>query len=124
MKNKLFLALLIICLAASMAAAANTETRDGNTLMLVLDGSTDWDSKVNYPAGLPLFSIAFLPSAADDALTVREKTAAGNRIFSAKDSLGAGLVQYYPSSILFHPYIKASELTLTTPGNARVMLIF
>ena len=125
MKKWLALLLLILLTTALVlpAAAANEETRDGNVINVVLDGSTDWDSTVNNPKGLPIFAIAFEPSAANDKLVVRQNGAHGNKIFSGLDAANSGLSRLYPGTVLFKPYIKASDCTLGTPANATVMII-
>jgi hypothetical protein len=48
--------------------------------MLMLDGSTDWDSRINNPAGLNLFTVVFSPSAANDNLVIRHAGPDGNII--------------------------------------------
>jgi hypothetical protein len=123
MIKPLFLALLLVILAGFGALAANTETQEGNTIMLVLDGTTNWDSRINNPGGLNLFMVVFSPSAAGDNLVVRHNGPDGNIIFPGKSVSGEPLALQFPESLLFKPYIKASDCTLGTAASARVMLV-
>jgi hypothetical protein len=125
MRAKLyFLAFLLVCLAASGVLAANTETPEENKIItLVLDGSTDWDSRWNHPGGLALDKILFYSSAPNDILMLRQNGPLGSVIFVAKSTLGDPLAFKFPDNgTLLKPFIKSSDCTLGTPANALVLL--
>lgn len=122
LKRIIVVTLLILSLFCQVAQAANTVVRDGNLITLTLDGSTNWDSQTDYPNGLAIHSIAFYPSAANDVLAIRHRSVSGPMVLYCKDTAGAGVVRYYPGALL-KPYIVASELTLNTAANARVIIV-
>jgi hypothetical protein len=119
--KSLFLAFMCLVLAASVAMAANTVTRSGLFIEIIPDGSTDWDSQVDLPGGVSLVSVAFYPSAANDVIKLREKSASGPAIMNAKDTGGGGLIQYFDGGVVY-PYLKAADCTFGTPANVRIIL--
>ena len=123
MKKSLAMAFLMVVLSVSWALAANTITQYANIVEITPDGSTAWDSKTLFPNGMAIKSIAFYPSAVNDILTVREKSATGPALFQAKDTLGGGLIEYYDGQIL-HPYIlQTGDCTFGTAANARIRFV-
>ena len=125
MKNILkqfILAVFLVCLVSSISMAGDpVETSYGNTIMVVL-GTTPWDSRVNHPQGLSIYKILFSPSAAGDILVIRDNGPLGNKIYPGKSTLGDGLNLDYPDEIILKPYILPADCTLGTPANAWVTL--
>ena len=121
--RKLFLALIIVCLTASLALATNATKKIGNYIDIIPDGSTDWDITVDTGSanGVSLNYIAFYPSAANDVLVVRDRNGTGVRIFTAKDTAGGGLIMYY-DGLMTKPYIKAADCTFGTAANVRILM--
>jgi hypothetical protein len=64
MKKIISLAILAVLVMAAPVLGANTRTAETNSIMMILDGTTDYDSKVLNVTGLYLTHIIFLPSAA------------------------------------------------------------
>ncbi len=94
--------------------------RGGDFVEIAPDGVTNYDSQEAFPVGMYLKSIELVPSADGDILKVREAGPAGPIICRIKGSDGNRKKYFHRS--LVRPYIKATDLTLTTPGNARVIL--
>ena len=126
--RKLILSIILILAMAIPALAANTTSisTNGSYISIILDGSTDWSGAVDglIPAGRALLGIKFFPSAANDILVVRSGSATGPEIFHGKDIQGGGLADNGFNGRITTPYIKASDCTLGTPANARVMFVF
>lgn len=114
---------------------ANTTTITGNVISIVLDGSTDWllsdtgDSSGGttllvdcVKTGLSVDSITFVPSAANDIILINEDNLSGAEIFSAKAATTNPITTYY-HGLWLHPAIDASDCTLGTAANARVIII-
>lgn len=78
-----------------------------------------------FPNGLRLSAIDFRPSANNDKLVVRQKTAYGATLFSRIDTTGGGIHQAVGGrSLRTKPYIVASECTFSTPGSTMIRLEF
>jgi len=123
----IFSLFLIAALASSSLAANSTSiSSDGSKVSIILDGSTDWNGATDgqMPRGRGLIAIKFFPSAANDVLVVRDGSATGPEIFHGKDVPGGGLADGTFGGLVSYPYIHASDCTLGTPANARVIMIF
>lgn len=78
---------------------ALTITKGRNTINVVFDGATAWDSTTDYPDGLSVESLEFKPAATDNVMTVREGSATGVRYFSAKAATAYdNKVKYFPTA--------------------------
>lgn len=119
--KKYLLAILIILLLTFPAFGANTVASDDNFISIILDGATDWDSSVAFPSGIRVAAIEFYPSAINDVLVIRNKTATGVFAFKAKDVIGGGVAMPF-SKGAWKPYIKWSDQTVTTPANALIII--
>ncbi|MCX8125543.1 MAG: hypothetical protein N3E40_00160, partial [Dehalococcoidia bacterium] len=74
---------------------------------------------------LKLTSVDFYPSAANDLLVVRDESGTGPVTFARRDTTGGGFHHSVGGEPLGRkPYIKASDLVLTTPSQARIFLEF
>ena len=86
------------------------------------DGVTDFDiTETLFTNGIRLAAINFYPSAANDVLAVRDKTATGALIHKVKDVVGGGLREEINSSLRVRPYLKASDQTFGTAANVRII---
>lgn len=119
--KKLILALFLVCLAASFAMADNIVNVDGLIIEIVPDGATDWDSRDLFPGGIVMDYVIFYPSAANDIIKLRERSATGPGIIKGKDILGGGLI-ISPQGGVLHPYLKATDCTINTPANASIII--
>jgi hypothetical protein len=99
---------------------AVTVTTGGDFVELTPDGVNNWDSQALFPVGMFLKSIEFVPSADGDILKVREAAAAGPIICRLKGT-DASRTKYFALA-LARPFIKAADLTLNTPADARVII--
>ena len=91
----------------------------GSFITIVPDGSSDWDSQVNYPNGLRVRSILFYPSAPDDIICLKDGSDAGPTILKAKDVEGRGIVLRLSGNNVF-PFLDFSECTFGTPADVRI----
>jgi hypothetical protein len=112
--------------SAAWAANATTISTGGLYISIILDGSTDWNGMADgkMPNGAGLVAIKFFPSAVNDVLVVRNYSPTVPEIFHGKDILGGGLADSGFHGRVCYPYIAASDCTLATPANARVIMIF
>ena len=94
--------------------------KGGDFLEITPDGVTNYDSQTAFPVGLYLQSIELVPSADTDILKVREAGAAGPIICRIKGS-DTDRKKFF-NRALARPFIKGTDLTLTTPANARVII--
>lgn len=116
----------ILMLLSSPCWAVNTATRTGNTVSVVLDGSTNFDLATvsGSPSPVQLEAIVFKPSAANDYIQVRDVSASGAIIWPANvDVLGGGQVIYF-GGLARKPYIVAAECHFGTAANALVTFIY
>lgn len=102
---------------------ALTVLQGKSNISVVFDGATDFDMADYCPLGVRLTAMRFYPSAANDIMVVREKTADGVHKWKVKDTTGGG-VHYECHPHTSFPYIKHddTDLTLAVPANA--MFIF
>ena len=91
----------------------------GSFITIIPDDSLDWDSKVNYPNGLRVWSVLFFPSAANDQICLKDGSDAGPTFFKAIDVEGRGLIIRLPANNI-NPYMDFSECTFDTPANVRI----
>lgn len=107
---------------------ANTTTHGKGVIHLVLDGSTDWsyitDAGFTSGVGLKISSIQFNPSAANDILIIRDRTVATGAIIFNSGPAGGTAPIYDPLDPpqWQMPVIGATDLTLSTPANASVII--
>jgi len=98
--------------------------KGGDFVEITPDGETNYDSQTNpqaaFPVGMFLTSIEFVPSADADILKVREGSATGPIICRIKGS-DTDRKKYF-NNALARPFIKAADLTLSTPDSARVII--
>jgi hypothetical protein len=94
--------------------------KGGDFVEITPDAATNYDSQTSFPVGMFLQSIEFVPSADGDILKVREGSAAGPIICRIKGTDGDK--KKYFNRALSKPFIKAADLILTTPANARVII--
>ena len=122
--------IIILLLLARQVMAANTVTVEENTIKLVLDGTTDWtwkDEFTDRDTGIIVYSVQFIPSAADDRMIVHTSTLDSVAIFDSGVVTSIdSVIKYFPSGAGFgktlKPVIDASDLTLGTPANAVVYI--
>ena len=92
---------------------------------VTLDGVVDMDlAEEGFPYGLRVSGIHFWPSGAGDTIAVRSKTATGQIIYKRKDVDGQGVFDSFEVGKKLKPYIKASDVSLVVPANARVVFYF
>jgi hypothetical protein len=128
MKRHLSIGLVIftLLLLSGQALAANTATKTGDTVSVVLDGSTSFElySVTSVPPKVYLQAIVFKPSAANDYIQVRSGSASGAIIWPANvDVTGGGQAVYY-DKLLVDPYIVAGECHFGTAANAVVTFVY
>lgn len=106
---------------------ANTTTYYGNTVQVILDGSTDWDFETDVEAdigtreGFSLYSIRFIPIAVGDRMIIHNGGIDNPPVFDSGIVVDTAChIQYYNSRYRLHPIIDASDLTLDTAANARL----
>lgn len=127
--RKAFVALLatLLVFVGGISHATITETNGTNILTLTLDGTTNWDSATNF-SDLTVQAIMFVPSAASDVLVVRENSATGPEVMSVTVTAASDTrIVYFPRDhwgkpLEIHLFIKATDLTLGTAANARVII--
>ncbi len=92
---------------------ALTVTKGKQTISIVFDGSTPWDSGTDYPNGLCIESMEFKPTATDDIITVREIGATGVQYFSEKAATEFdNKIKYFNterSRKRFYPYVVGNQ---------------
>ena len=97
---------------------ALTELKGNNTISVLFDAATLWDSQTAYPDGLLIESMEFKPTATDDLIIVREKIATGVQYFSEKSATAYdNKIKYFnteKSRKRLFPYVKADERTTGT----------
>jgi hypothetical protein len=98
---------------------AVTVTKGGDFVELTPDGVNNWDSQTLFPVGMFLKSIEFVPSADGDILKVRE--GGTGPIICRLKGTDTARTKYFALA-LARPFIKAADLTLNTPADARVII--
>jgi len=101
------------------------ETISPGDITLTFTGAgASWDSQTHFPGGLKVTGIKFYPTALNDTLIIRSKTATGGILCKMKDTLNAGLVDTsFGGGIWMFPYLYITEQTFGTPANAVVMFM-
>jgi hypothetical protein len=115
---------------------ANATTINGRTISITLDGATDWswDSATEL-ADAPEFaelaagtriwihSIAFNPSAASDAVAVREGSLTGNKIFNVSCAdANDQKIEYYDTDFQ-GLYIAAADVTSSSSATLEIIML-
>ena len=101
---------------------ANVVEYGRRSFTVVPDGVSDFDiTETKFTNGIRLSAINFYPSAANDVLAVRDKTATGALIHKVKDTAGSGTREMMNVSLRVRPYIKASDQTFGTAANVRII---
>ena len=123
--KKLLLVLAILALMVSQVwATAWTATKMVGMLTLVpADATTSYDSSTPYPNGMYISSIAFLPSAANDVLVVRDGSATGVVIAKFKSIDGGPQIKYFSGEKVFRPYILYTDNTISGTATAAMVNI-
>ena len=101
---------------------ANTTTRGVYYVSVQFDGSTNWDSIDYFSGGVQLESIKFVPSASNDYILVREESSAGPYLSFLKSSDGEARRDPIDCTRRIRLYIVATECSIATPANARMIL--
>lgn len=91
-------------------------------LTIVPDGITDFDIKDWFPNGIYLRSIEFHQSDAADRLSVRDKSATGQKLIPDALTGGQSFTEILPKRRFL--YIKAADCTFTTPANVLITIYF
>ncbi len=101
---------------------ANTVTHGSGVINIVPDGTTDFDIRDYFSAGLRLLGTFFVVSNTADVLKVRSKTTTGPFIIP---SAGVGTeAARFDEGLDCFPYIKAADCTFTTPASCLIILYF
>jgi hypothetical protein len=103
---------------------ANTIKYDNNRIVIYPDGTTDFDITAlsnKFAKGIKLFSLEFHPSAINDYIRVRSGSATGTVMAYMKDTVGCGLIKYFPGNVEF-PYIRATDCSWTTAASSIIIL--
>ena len=123
--RKLFIMVLIVIFLPAILWAGNTETRGGNFISLILDGSTDWDtySSANNN-GLRIRRIEFYPSALNDKVIIRQDSVTGVIItqLHCPATPAQSKLREFNCEKPINVVIEASECVLGTPANALLMI--
>ena len=101
---------------------ANTTTRGKYYLSVQFDGSTNWDSATYFSGGVMIESIKLVPSASNDYILVRENSATGPYLSYLKSSDGEARRDPIYCIRPIHIYVVATECSIATPANARMIL--
>jgi hypothetical protein len=97
-----------------------TETYNASrSFLTVIPDAEDWDSQLNNPNGLRVWSILVFPSAAGDQICLKDESDTGPTIFKAVDVEGRGLLIRLPANIIF-PYMDYSECTFDDITKVRI----
>ncbi len=99
---------------------ALTVEKGGGFIQIIPDGATDYDVQTDYPVGVFLQAIEFVPSADGDVLKVREGSATGPIICRIKGT-DEQKKKYFPN-LLSKPFIKAKDLALSDAASALIIL--
>lgn len=99
---------------------ALTINKGGDFVEITPDGATDYDSQNQFTVGMFVQSIELVPSADADILKVREGGAAGPIVCRIKGS-DADRKKYFGHALM-KPFIKAKDLTLTTPADVKIII--
>jgi len=98
-----------------MALTVKTGTIGDNVISILFDGSTPWDSATNYPDGLVIESMEFVPAATDDVLIVRQAIATGVQYFQNKAAtVFTSKIKYFNTGNTvkrLYPYVVGAEAT-------------
>jgi hypothetical protein len=100
-------------------AVTEITNESSSFITIIPDGSSDWDSQVNFPNGLRIWSVLFYPSAQNDVICLKDSSDSGPTILKAKDVDGRGILLRLPGNNVF-PYLDFSECTFDTPANVRI----
>lgn len=96
-----------------MALTVTKGTTADNVISILFDGSTLWDSATDYPNGLVIESMEFVPSATNDILIVRQAVATGVQYFQIKAaSAYTNHIKYFNTGDgvkRMYPYIVGAE---------------
>lgn len=102
-------------------AHVNTYLPGGRFITVTLDGAdpNDWDGTDLFPNGTQIVSIEMVPAVGGDAVTVRDASASGPRVFSHQSiDLYDIAVRYYGGhskggyrGTQCSPYIAAADIT-------------
>jgi len=109
---------------------ANTTTIDGSIIQIIPHSTFDADwiwstelSEHNHMNGIVIRSIQFNPSAANDIMIIHEAGVDGPNIFHVKCTADTDQrIKYFNPPLHCAPVIDASDCTLGTPANARVLI--
>ena len=110
---------------------ANTVTFQGKIIQITPDGTQDWypsSTTTGEGLGLPtdwicVKSIAFEPSAANDALVINEAGTDGPSIMHVSCTATTDQkIKYFGDGSWIRPYMDASDCTFGTAANARILI--
>lgn len=120
--KKLALILLVLLLAVPAWAANTVTTNIPGMIIIIPDGSSDYTSTTNFPAGIKLTAIKFYPSAANDVLVIRNgPVATGTKISAMKSIDGGTLKDMFPGIVRLKPTLDASDCTFGTAANCIII---
>ena len=92
---------------------ANTIVKGAHGISITFDGNTAWDSTTDYPDGLDIDSILFIPTATDDALIVYDTTASGRQLvnYTAATAYDHKIKYFSNVGHTLKPYVAAAGVS-------------